>query len=211
MKISDDPKKSKVYLLAVLALRDKKDELVKQKSDTLATIATIRAKLEDIDARLIKAVDVDARKTLRTERKNLQETLEDYEAIKLDILNTLTALNAELQPQRMAARDELDALTDVANAEIESIQAKAREVILDLRDLIDAHPFQMADRIIENIMRGGGWQNLNGGQMDEPVKHTPSKDGPDPFAYLPEYSQFKKSEGHPWAGISRIFGNIPEG
>ena len=210
MKIADKQQgKSKNYLTAVLALRDTKDILLRQKSDTLAMIATIRVKLEDIDTRMSKTVDVNARKTLRTEYRELQEALEDSESVKLDIFSRVKALNDDLHPLRMAAWDELDAFNDIAHAEIEAIKEKAREDVLDVQDEMAAHPFQMADRIIENIIGYGGWQTLNGGQMGEPVKHVPSKDGPDRLLNDKGYGEVRKKEGHEWVGVARMFGNSP--
>lgn len=206
MKITEkQQEKSKVYLAAVLVLRDKKDELVKQQAGTIMKIASLKAELEAVNKAMIKAVDVNASKALRTKKRDLQEALEDNLAVNLNILDTLTALNTDLAPLRMAAREEIDAFTDACSAEIEAIQAKARQDIMDIRDMIDAHLFQMADKTINNIISEGGWRNLDGGHMSEPVKHILSKDGPDPRAYLPELNQVAKPEGHPWAGVSKVF------
>lgn len=150
--------KSWKYLEAVLALRDEKNALVKEKGDTLATIAALRAQLEDVNAHLGEATDEQICEALRTERKALQEALEDIEAVKLDIFGKVEAMNADLQLLRTAAKGEIDTLIDAADMEINSIQEQAKEAILSIRAAIDAHPFTMGDKIIEDIIGHGGWQ-----------------------------------------------------
>ena len=203
MKITDNQKNSKAYLEGVIALRDKKDELLKQKSSTLAKISEIRAKLDDVEKRMSTADDAQTRKNLRIERGDLQEALEDYESINLDIFGRLKAMNNELSPLRSASWAEIDAANDAATAQIEAIKAKAHQDILDVRYTIESHPFQKADRIIQNIIGYGGWQEPSGGYVDEPRKFEVSPDGPDRLMNDPRYAEVKPApEG--WVGTGFI-------
>ena len=203
MKITDNQKNSKAYLEGVIALRDKKDELLKQKSSTLAKISEIRAKLDDVEKRMSTADDAQTRKNLRIERGDLQEALEDYESINLDIFGRLKAMNNELSPLRSASWAEIDAANDAATAQIEAIKAKAHQEILDVRYTIESHPFQKADRIIQNIIGYGGWQEPSGGYVDEPRKFEVSPDGPDRLMNDPRYAEVKPApEG--WVGTGFI-------
>ena len=203
MKITDNQKNSKAYLEGVIALRDKKDELLKQKSSTLAKISEIRAKLDDVEKRMSTADDAQTRKNLRIERGDLQEALEDYESINLDIFGRLKAMNNELSPLRSASWAEIDAANDAATAQIEAIKAKAHQDILDVRYTIESHPFQKADRIIQNIIGYGGWQEPSGGYVDEPRKFEVSPGGPDRLMNDPRYAEVKPApEG--WVGTGFI-------
>lgn len=203
LKNSDNRKNSEAYLQAVIALRDKKDELLKQKSSTLAKITEIRAKLDDVEKKMSTADDAQTRKNLRIERADLQEALEDHQSINLDIFGRLKAMNEELAPLRSKCWDELDAATSAADKQIEAIKAKAHQDILDVRFTIESHPFQKADRIIQNIIGYGGWQEPSGGYVDEPRKFEVSPDGPDRLMNDPRYAEVKPApEG--WVGTGFI-------
>lgn len=159
MKITDkQQEKSKVYLEAVKKMLDHKDELHQSKIDMETKAETIRAEMTEVAEQILRSSDATESKILRRKRRELKLDLEDTQgAVNVDIYAAIKLMHADMLLLKKAAMDEYNEQDEIARAEIEAIEQKAKADIKAVRETLESHIFRKANSITQTLVYQNGW------------------------------------------------------